>query len=223
MGILRKTIKKLTPVEAIEPALSLLRLFKRPFYRYMARKTIESIRYKCNNVVNMEIGSGNKKGKHEWLMIDMNDNCDIFWDLNWPMPFDDSSVDMIYSSHVLEHFNKTKLDILLRDCYRTLKSGGIFSASVPNARIYIDGYISGEFDFNKYLQEPNAMANNPRLDILNHIAYMEGHHRCMFDEEALVSLLKNTGFINVALRGYDPSIDPENRRHESIYAVGYKA
>jgi hypothetical protein len=54
------------------------------------------------------------------------------------------------------------------------------------------------------------------------MAYMDGHHRYMFDSENLIVLLQKAGFRNVKLRQFDPEIDNLERDFESIYASAEK-
>ena len=51
---------------------------------------------------------------------------------------------------------------------------------------------------------------------------MDGYHKYMFDEENLLAILTNIGFKNARLRDFDPSLDMEKRKHESIYAIAKK-
>ena len=100
----------------------------------------------------------------------------------------DESVDLVYSSHVLEHYGRTEFMAVLREWYRVLKIGGILRISVPDfqacARIYYEkglenglsgliGLICGgqrdEYDF----------------------------HKMIFDEPYLTKALYDVGFMNV--------------------------
>jgi hypothetical protein len=54
------------------------------------------------------------------------------------------------------------------------------------------------------------------------MAYMDGQHKYMFDEENLIFILKSKGFRNVKLRQFDPTLDLKERDYESIYAEGEK-
>jgi predicted SAM-dependent methyltransferase len=197
-------------------------LFNRPIYRYYAKKKFKSVQHSYNDNVKIELGAGEKKGGNGWITVDINNKCDIYWDLRCPLPFPNFSVDMIYSSHLLEHFYYKDLEKLLNECFRILKKGGAFSTCVPNARIYIEKYMTGAFDYDKYLQYRPAVISHSKIDIVNYIAYMDGHHRHMFDENGLVELLKHANFINITIRDFDPEIDSQDRQHGSLYAVGYK-
>lgn len=68
----------------------------------------------------------------------------------------------------------------------------------------------------------HAYNNTSRIDYVNYIAYMDGHHKYMFDEQNLIVILENKGFRNVRLRNFDPSLDLKERDFESIYAEAQK-
>ena len=170
----------------------------------------------------LEIGAGSRKGANGWTTLDIS-GCDICWDLSKKLPFPDNSVHKIYSSHVLEHFTFQEGKRLLDECYRIMVPNGIFSICVPNARIYIEAYIRGEhLAENIYFQYKAAYNNTSRIDYVNHIAYMDGHHKYMFDGENLLCVLRNQGFKSVTLRDFDESIDMPERRISSIYAEAKK-
>ncbi len=175
-----------------------------------------------NDHIKLEIGSGPKYGSDGWVTMDICNGCDLFWDISKTIPFPDNSLDMIYSSHVMEHFDHASLVRLLSDCYRMLKPGGIYSACVPNARLYAEGYNNPE-KFNKdFLTYKPAVFSDARMDILNYIFYMDGQHKYMFDEENLSNLLKQTGFTCVEIRDFDPTIDMPERKYESLFVQGKK-
>ena len=52
----------------------------------------------------------------------------------------DNTVDLIYSSHVLEHFVKNEYKDVLLEWYRVLKIGGILRISVPDFKAVVDHY-----------------------------------------------------------------------------------
>jgi len=64
-------------------------------------------------------------------------NCDLYYakaDLQCDvkkLPFEDSSVDEIYSSHVIEHFDFMEGQEVLREWRRVLKPGGIITIECP--------------------------------------------------------------------------------------------
>jgi predicted SAM-dependent methyltransferase len=171
----------------------------------------------------IEIGSGPKTGSNGWITLDSCKECDITWNLLNGLPFPDSSVDMIYASHVFEHFYFNELVKLLKECWRVMAPGGELSIVVPNARLYIDAYYE-KIDFPpKYATwAPGMPQTNSLMDKLNYTAYMGGHHKYMFDQENLLNLLALSGFMQCRPRDFDPVLDMAERRFESIYARAYK-
>ena len=172
----------------------------------------------------VELGAGGKKGECGWVTVDIVENCDIFWDLRKGMPFPDEAIMKIYSSHFFEHLSYPEGQIFLDECRRTLAPGGTFSICVPNAKLYVRTYLNDDPQLKKQLSGyyKYAFNNTTKIDYLNYIAYMDGQHKYMFDEENLVYILKAKGFKNVHLRPFDPSLDQKERDFESIYAQGEK-
>ena len=48
------------------------------------------------------------------------------------LPFSDAAFDVVYSSHVLEHFSPGQADFVLSECYRVLMPSGILRIVVPD-------------------------------------------------------------------------------------------
>lgn len=102
----------------------------------------------------VNLGCGNRYHK-DWINLDFkskNENV-IEYDLNTKLPFEDSSVDVVYTSHVLEHFSKCFAPKFLQECYRVLKPNGIIRVVVPdleqlvrNYIIFLDGAKKGDKD-----------------------------------------------------------------------------
>ena len=170
----------------------------------------------------LDLGGGYKPGSHGWLNVDVSPQCDFYWNLAEPMPFPDSSVDGAYSSHLLEHLTFGETQTLLQEVLRILKPGAQFRVCVPNARIFIDHYLGDHELPMEFFGWRSAFNDSTRIDALNYVAYLDGEHKYMFDEENLQHVLSRAGFDRVARRDFDPSIDLLERDSESIYAVGYK-
>jgi len=173
------------------------------------------------NPVLVELGSFDKRSG--WLTVDKDPRADIHSDLFRNLPFPDNSVHQIYSSHLLEHFPYPNLINLLKECLRVLIPNGIFKASVPDMRIYIDAYVKDEpFEIPaKSIYHP-AFHFFSKIDFVNYMAYLDGHHHFMFDKENLPLIIAHAGFRDVKLRSYESGLDLEARNHESIYVVGVK-
>jgi predicted SAM-dependent methyltransferase len=144
-------------------------------------------------------------------------------DLRKPLPFPDLSVDSIYSSHLLEHLQHDESIALLKECHRILKAGGTLSVCVPDASIYLNAYCGGEpFDIKRFQFIGPASRFHSRIDFVNYIAYMGGHHKHMYDNENLIEVLRGIGFRTATSRDFDADLDLKERAHESTYALAVK-
>ena len=66
-----------------------------------------------------------------------------FYDLKKGLPFPSNSVDIVYHSHVLEHFNFESVPDFLKECQRVLKKEtGIIRIVVPDFKILCESYLN---------------------------------------------------------------------------------
>lgn len=75
----------------------------------------------------------------------------IAHDLRRPLPLADATCDVVYASHVLEHFTRGEAQAFLNECHRVLRPGGILRIVVPDletiARLYLlnlEGAAAGD-------------------------------------------------------------------------------
>jgi predicted SAM-dependent methyltransferase len=67
--------------------------------------------------------------------IDIRDcGQDLVWDVRDGLPFPDESVDVVCSSHFLEHLDGEEGMDLFREIYRVLKPGGITEHILPHQK-----------------------------------------------------------------------------------------
>jgi SAM-dependent methyltransferase len=80
----------------------------------------------------------------EWVNLDLHpaSHAVQFWDVQKDLPFPDGSFDVVYHSHVLEHFSKADGLRLLERCCRVLRPNGVIRIAVPDlehiARLYLE-------------------------------------------------------------------------------------
>jgi predicted SAM-dependent methyltransferase len=185
--------------------------------RSVVRRILDS-----GHEVKLDLGGGYRPGRNGWVNVDVSNEADLFWDLRYGIPFPDESVDRVYSSHLFEHLTYGQGQALLDECMRVLKPGGSISIVVPNARMFIEAYLSGQSLPAEYLGWEPANNRTTAIDAVNYVAYMAGEHKYMFDQENLLHILTAKGFDRVAPRDFDPQTDLQERDFESIYAIGYK-
>ncbi len=79
-----------------------------------------------------------------WVHVDFvsSHNGVIRHNLLEGIPFPDASFDVVYSSHVLEHFRREDGKCLVRECCRVIRSGGIVRVAVPDLEQICRLYLS---------------------------------------------------------------------------------
>ena len=82
-----------------------------------------------------EIGCGDEKIFADSIGVDirMTKVVDIIADVNY-LPFKNGCFDLIYSSHVIEHFSHIIVKMVLSEWIRVLKAGGQFEIRCPDLR-----------------------------------------------------------------------------------------
>ena len=90
----------------------------------------------------LNLGCGNRFHP-AWTNVDFN--CTgpgvIACDLRKGLPFADASFDVVYHSHVLEHFASDQAPAFLRECYRVLSAGGTIRVAVPDLEAIARNYL----------------------------------------------------------------------------------
>lgn len=90
----------------------------------------------------LNLGCGSRY--HEaWTNVDFisHGNDVIAHNLLSGIPFPDNSFDVVYHSHVLEHFTKSDGKKFLMECFRVLKHNGIIRIAVPDLEMIAKEYL----------------------------------------------------------------------------------
>lgn len=89
----------------------------------------------------INLGCGNNCHK-DWINIDFvsKDKNVTSHNLLKGIPYPDNYFDVVYHSHVLEHFSKSEAISFIKECYRVLKPQGIIRIAVPNLERIVDNY-----------------------------------------------------------------------------------
>ncbi|MCF6147392.1 MAG: methyltransferase domain-containing protein [Candidatus Kuenenia sp.] len=124
--------------------------FQKPSERVSSVKLDKKLK-----LLNLGCGSHYKEG---WVNVDFNSTGPgvIAHNLAKGIPFEDGSFDVVYHSHLLEHFSKSDAQRFMEECYRVLKDGGIIRVVVPDLERIIKWYstlleksLSGDHDAQK--------------------------------------------------------------------------
>jgi len=238
-SLTRKLFEKYTS-RGVQNALRQLRRELRTQRLHKASvKKAERLSSTTKHRLNLGCGPNRKEG---WINIDLTDGVDLQLDLRERLPFPDDSVEVIYSEHFFEHLNypsfadsnavaglelsgyQSEVLFLLRESYRVLVPGGLFSLGVPDAEQSIIAYANRDEQPSEY---PRRMHWLPDwCDTLMHqvnYLFRQGHeHKYAYDGESLALILERAGFVQVNRRDFDPALDSESRRIGTLYMKARK-
>jgi len=126
-------------------------------------------------------------------------------DITKPFKFSSQSIDIIYSSHTLEHLTHIEAKIVFSECYRVMKKGAILRIIVPDFEVLI----------NQYLENKNKNAENAAYIFYKNSGYFEiaepnnlrslfkyyfqrkNNHHFLYDEPGLKKQFSDAGFLEI--------------------------
>jgi predicted SAM-dependent methyltransferase len=132
--------------------------------------------------------------------IEFNQEHDIrLCDARKRLPFADETVDVVYSSHMVEHFDQEEAVLFLREARRILVDGGLIRLALPDLRWHLSRYeASGDAD--RFLEGTKLGRRLPKTLLERAKAFFFGereYHVWMYDEGSAKRLLERNGFIDV--------------------------
>lgn len=194
-----------------------LRLRRNKFFRLIAPKVLSLIRLE--------------------RYTSISDNI-IVHNLAKGIPFQDSSVDVVYHSHLLEHLDYAVAESFLDEIFRVLKPEGILRVVVPDFKKLCDEYLEhcaicehsfdaiGEHNqyFYPLLEQSvrrecsGTSGQKQRIRKLENLLFGDARkrgetHQWMYDEFNLSSLLQNRGFNEVKKYAFDTSSIPNWKQY----------
>ncbi len=155
-------------------------------------------------------GAKNYYSEKEYLCL-LRNNRFVHHDLSYGLPISDSSVDILYSSHFIEHLFRNDAINLLKESFRVLKPKGILRVSVPDLEYAISLYSNGEKE--KMLSAYFFVDDDDSY---------YARHKYMYDYSMISGILKNVGFKDVYRCDYQQgqALDLnflDNRPDESLF------
>jgi len=105
--------------------------------------------------------------------------------LVYPVDYDDNMFDLVYASHILEHFPKKQTLNILQEWIRVLKKEGILRLSVPNFEALIEIYRQTK-DLDHIIGPMYGKQN-----------YRYNYHNTVFDYRTLKNVMEKAGLTAV--------------------------
>lgn len=119
--------------------------------------------------------------------------------------FESNSVDLVYVSHVLEHFPFNEVPLVLKEWRRVLKDGGILRLGVPNFEVLTSIYAD------------TGDVRNILGPLMGGQSDRHNFHYSVFDSRYLTELLQNAGFKEIRL--WDPALVENHSFHDTTSNV----
>jgi predicted SAM-dependent methyltransferase len=127
-------------------------------------------------------------------------------DIRKKFPYKNDSVDYIYCSHVLEHFEKYEAKNILLESRRILGRKGIIRIVLPDLKKIIDKYENAKTFNNEYFgfekDKFEGLLGNLKKKFIR-------PHLWMYDFEEIKSLLIEAGFENIKLKRFKEGNCPD--------------
>src|ERR1700730_7931242 len=157
---------------------------------------------------------------------------DINWDiaLLTRLVLKDESVELVYSSHTIEHLLQRHVDFMLSELARILKPGGVARITTPNIRLYYEAYKRRDIYFNHHYQSrfpfgTDGTFSSDRLSIwlVNEFATQlvqsakQGHVPRFTDAQEVDSIFGRYAIMEQGLDHFTAMVDFDLQRH----AVGH--
>ena len=158
-------------------------------------------------------------------------NNDIeYGDATKGLPLSNESVEVLYSSHMLEHLDRYETNIFFKEAFRVLCPGGFIRLAVPDLKKQIANYNSSG-DADSFIKNTLLCVERPRTfaQRLRLLCTGSRHHQWMFDGNSLSQLLIKYNFVNVEIMpagntkivNHEPC-DLMERAAESVYVEAEK-
>ncbi|WP_157692973.1 class I SAM-dependent methyltransferase [Pedococcus dokdonensis] len=128
-----------------------------------------------------------------WANLDLGGGSDVVsFDLTARLPFEDASLDRIFTEHFIEHVTRQRGARFLRECARVLKPGGVLRVSTPDLVRLVDEYLAGRTT--EWTDQGWTPATPAQM--LNEGMRQWGH-RFVYDEPELIAAIRSAGFADV--------------------------
>lgn len=91
----------------------------------------------------LNLGCGTRYNE-DWVNVDFisTDKNVRAYNLNRGIPYPDNTFDVVYHSHILEHFTKNDAEKFIAECHRVLKPRGVIRIAVPDLEQIARNYIT---------------------------------------------------------------------------------
>jgi len=141
------------------------------------------------------------------------------------IPYANDSVEVVYSSHMIEHLDRREATAFLHEVRRVLRPGGVVRLAAPDLNQIVTEYLAtGDADrlierSHMGQQRPRGLLSRMKLALIG-----PRGHLWMYDGHSLTALLLDNGFADARVMtagmtriGNPERLDLAERSEESVY------
>ena len=116
-------------------------------------------------------------------------------------------MNIIYTSHLLEHFPCKEGRAVVSECFRVLKQGGIVRLMVPDVSYIVGEYIDERLMAYELVERLGVLYGAGKTGSTKHLSHFVSFpHKCVYDISALLAVLREAGFHAESRRPFDSAI-----------------
>lgn len=165
-----------------------------------------------------------QKSQREFILFACENDIK-YADATKHIPEGDHTVDVLYSSHMLEHLSRDKARLFLKEARRILVSRGIIRISVPDLKLKVTEYLDVE-DADTFMEKLLIAQREPGsfLEKIAYVMFGNRDHKWMYDGKSLCRLLLAEGFVRPQIMKKGETnikdcggLDLYDRCEESVY------
>jgi SAM-dependent methyltransferase len=144
----------------------------------------------------------------------------VYRNIKRGLGYGEGSVAVVYASHLIEHLYREEAQRFLRDVRRALLPGGVCRIVVPDVAAIVGWYLAHQ-------REPAGQRKQSSSDLLMGLMLLRPErprgaglvglvrqwtdlheHKWMYDQQGLLALVADAGFVDVSPRAYLDSVIP---------------
>ena len=173
----------------------------------------------------------NLLGKDQKDYILFAKHNDIIWaNVIKHIPLPDNSIEVLYTSHMLEHLDREEASLFLHEAYRVLEPKGIIRIAIPDLAKLINQYIiDGNADI--FIDKTFLAFPRPKtlIERIRFLIIGTRHHHWMYDGPSLCRLLTMHKFESPIILQPGSTTIPNpgelnlnERAEDSVFVEAYK-
>jgi len=158
-------------------------------------------------MIKLNLGCGWRNFGDDWVHIDGGNYPHVKHHDVTKLPSENDSVDLIYTSHMFEYFDREEGLDVFKEWFRVLKKGGTLRIAVPDFGAMAKLYIEGKFPLQKFL---GPLFGKMEMGMKGGETGKIIYHKTTYDFDSLKELLESVGFKSIKL--YDWKTTPPHNK-----------